>query len=386
MFLSVAAIAACAPAPLYVSPYSYDFRSNPELLERIEASPHGYFRFINIPFSEEVCRRFADLIHDAPQVNLHGDAHLEQYAVTDLGRGLTDFDDTSVGPAVIDLVRFGVSLELTARAHGWQTRAGEFYERFLEGYRAALMNPTLQAPAPTFAAEIQKEFQTDRAKYFRWVESIVKPIDDRSKKQMTDAMQPYVEGIRFEHPELTQDYFAPVMVGRLAMGIGSALDQKFLIRIQGQTADPLDDILLEAKEVRDLSGITCIQSYKQGNAFRVLVGQARIAYAPYPYLGYVRLEGKTFWIHSWVDNYREFQTAKSMADPEGLMEVVYDVGVQLGLGHPNKIAAPLDGLFRRALLEMLAGERDLLRKTSVEMADETEAAWKKFTLAVKGGS
>ena len=42
-----------------------------------------------------------------PTVTLHGDPHLEQYAVTDAGRGLTDFDDASKGPAILDLVRFG---------------------------------------------------------------------------------------------------------------------------------------------------------------------------------------------------------------------------------------------------------------------------------------
>jgi Ser/Thr protein kinase RdoA (MazF antagonist) len=42
-------------------------------------------------------------------VNLHGDAHLEQFAVTDASFGLIDFDDAVGGPAVIDLLRFGVS-------------------------------------------------------------------------------------------------------------------------------------------------------------------------------------------------------------------------------------------------------------------------------------
>ena len=386
MFLCVSLLVGCAgnsAVPLFVSPRSYDFRANPALLQRIEASPHGYFRFVNIPFSEEVCRRFADLIGHAPQVNLHGDAHLEQYAITDLGRGLTDFDDTSVGPAIIDLVRFGVSLELTARARKWESRAGELYDRFLDGYDAALANPTMVAPIPTLAEATQKQFSVDRAKYFTWLESIMKKIEPAIAEGLTRAMQPYVDGMRAEHPELSEAYFEPVAIGRLEMGIGSALDQKYLIRIQGPTENPLDDVVLEAKEVRDLSGISCIQASKEGNPFRVLVGQARIAYAPYPYLGYLRMEGRTFWIHSWVDNYRELQSPESFPDSDSLKEVVFDIGVQLGLGHPNKIAAPLDGMFRRALHSMLAEERARLREASVELADLIEAAWRRFKVAVR---
>ena len=40
------------PDPLYVDPASRDFSQNPELLERVLRSPHGYLRFINVPFSQ----------------------------------------------------------------------------------------------------------------------------------------------------------------------------------------------------------------------------------------------------------------------------------------------------------------------------------------------
>ena len=88
--------------------------------------------------AKRVCRRFSEVLSGTPSFNLHGDAHIEQYAVTDLGRGLTDFDDSSTGPAVIDLMRFGVSLDLTNRAHGWHDGAGELFDRFITGYRDAL--------------------------------------------------------------------------------------------------------------------------------------------------------------------------------------------------------------------------------------------------------
>ena len=36
--------------PLYIAPAERDFSENPSLLERILSGPHGYYRFINIPF------------------------------------------------------------------------------------------------------------------------------------------------------------------------------------------------------------------------------------------------------------------------------------------------------------------------------------------------
>ena len=105
-------------SPLFVEPSGYDFSENPKLLKRILSSPHGYFRFINIHFGQVVCTRYAEMLSRAPRLNLHGDAHIEQYAVTDLGRGLTDFDDSSSGPGLLDLLRFGVSLRLTLAANG----------------------------------------------------------------------------------------------------------------------------------------------------------------------------------------------------------------------------------------------------------------------------
>ena len=108
--------------PLTISPDSDELSQNPKLLERILEGPHGYFRFINTTFAEAVCIRFQKNLSGIPNVNLHGDAHLENYAITELGRGLTDFDDATIGPMVLDLVRFGVSIHLACRANGWEDK------------------------------------------------------------------------------------------------------------------------------------------------------------------------------------------------------------------------------------------------------------------------
>ena len=366
------------PKDLYVSPKSYDFDSNPQLLSRILKSPHGYFRFINQPFSEAVCRAVRTVLEQAPSVNLHGDAHLEQYAVTDLGRGLTDFDDAVIGPAPVDLLRFGVSLMLATRTRGWQAHDEILLSKFLAGYRDALQNPKTKAPEPAVAARIRKDFKADRSGYFEWVRSISGTMTDERQSALREALKPYVDNMLAESPNLKKGFFEVVDVRRLKLGIGSALDDKYLVRIQGPSSDAQDDLVLEVKEVRDLSGVSCISATPASDPFRILVGQSRIAYTPYRFLGYLRLDGKSFWIHAWVDNYRELKIGHSAQTPGELGEVAYDVGVQLGRGHPNQIAAPLDLQLRKALLTLLVKHEADFRRGVRSLAADVQDAWHRF--------
>ena len=367
--------------PLYVDPAEQDFSENPELLERILDSPHGYLRFINIPFSQEVCRRFGDSLDGVPHFNLHGDAHVEQYAVTDLGRGLTDFDDSSTGPAVIDLIRLAVSLRLASQMRGWDARADEILDRVIQGYREALEDPETIAPTPTVAERLTAGFEYDREKYFEWVDSIIEPVPPEEAAALTVALGPYVEVMVAESSDLEPRFFEVVSLGVLRLGIGSALDRKYLVRIRGHSDHQEDDLMLELKQVRDLTGIDCISVGPGTDPFRILVGQSRIAYQPYRLLGYVRFQGLTFWIHAWVDNYVEASIRETFQSPEELAEVAYDIGVQLGRGHPNQIASPLDLQLRREQLRLLERDEERIKATTKNLALEVTEAWQRFRTA-----
>jgi hypothetical protein len=388
MRLLAVLIAGCASGraaenPLSIAPADFDFSKNPKLLERIRSSPHGYFRFINLRFSEEVCRRFAAA--SLPAVNLHGDAHVEQYAVTDLGRGLTDFDDSSVGPFVVDLSRLSVSLRLLLRARGWRAEEARTLERFAEGYTAALEDPSIVAPEPRIVKTIASTFRFDRSAYLQWIDSMIDDHQAPDELALIPALAPYVAAMRAEHGALDAGFFDVLQVGHLTMGIGSALDLKYLVRLRGPSDDPTDDVVLEAKEVQDLSGVSCIRITTASDPFRILVGQSRIAYEPYEYLGYVRMDGRTFWIHSWVDNYRELDPS-AFEIPEDVVEVAYDIGVQLGRGHPKQIATPLDAQLRRAIGESFRVHRAQIDRDGAELTDLVEAAWTAFREGVRAGT
>ena len=93
-------------------------RAPAELIDRLRENPFTYFRFINRAWTMRVCEVFADA-PDVPIVRLHGDAHVEQFALTKDAWGLDDFDDSARGPAVVDLVRSLGSLDLATRQLGW---------------------------------------------------------------------------------------------------------------------------------------------------------------------------------------------------------------------------------------------------------------------------
>ncbi len=365
-------------ALLYVDPASYDFDANPRLVDKLRSSAHRYFRFINVPFSREVCRRFADEAAGAPSLNLHGDAHLEQYAVTDLGRGLTDFDDSSIGPAVIDLVRFGTSLHLACGEQDCGDDPAALLDELLRGYRAALADPAIEAPEPRLAAAKRQGFRHDHEGFYGFVDSTMEPVPEAERSELEAALEPYFQAMLEDDGDLDADFFTVERLGYLRMGVGSALDLKYLVRVRGASADPLDDVVLQVKQVRDLRGIPCIRTDPGADPLRVLRGHLRIARRPYRFLGYARFRGKNFWVHAWVENYSELEIEEAFSDPGEVAEIAYDVGVQLGHGHPIEAAAQLARQVRREQSRLVDRDAAKIQATSRELARLTVEAWERF--------
>jgi hypothetical protein len=369
---------------LRVTPDDYDFSRNRGLERRVRRSVYGYFRFINIPFSRRVCQRFRRCLKGMPTVNLHGDAHLENYVITDVGRGLSDFDDSSAGPAVIDLVRFGTSIALACDIRGWGKARRRVLDRFFSGYRQALEDPKTRGPEPACVARIRAAFDSDPAVFLRFAESLMSPMTKQERRDVDAGYQRYSKLIQREHAELTDSYLRQKRIGRIKVGFGSALDRKYLIRIEGPTPAATDDLILEAKEVRDLSAVDCVYARSSGGAFRILVGQARIAEVTDRFLAQVprpRRSGAdepTFWIHAWRPQYSELSVETSPGSAEELAEIAYDVGLQLGRGHTRKIAAPLDLQLRHAQLRSLRRFESEIRRFIEQMTKSVYDGWQHF--------
>jgi hypothetical protein len=305
------------------------------------------------------------------------DAHVEQYAVTELGRGLTDFDDSASGPATLDLVRFGVSIRLAAHQRGWTNRADALFAAFLRGYRKALTDPKAVAPEPAWARRVQATFDKNPSPVWLGPRPSWRFCLRRRRSSTTSARAMALEMLT-KNAQLPRTFFNLKKVGTLRIGIGSALAAKYLVRVEGPGPTDDDDVILEMKEVQDLQGVSCLRSLPGPS--RIMVGQARIAYQPFRLPGVLRFDGRTYWIHAWPLNYVEVDIARGPATPQELEEIVYDAGVQLGRGHPNESLKSEAARVRGALLKRLSEDR--LQRMVADLSNETVAAWDRFRSAV----
>ncbi len=343
----------------------------PELRGRLEKSPHDYLRGTNALFQRLLCERYGPALGTLPAVTLHGDAHIEQYSVTDRGRGLTDFDDSAVGSAFIDLVRFATSIRLAVEKRGWPG-AEEMIRAFLDGYAKALRRPDTVAIEPAVVARIRRGFDPNRMAQLARAEALMTPLPP--ERQPRPEELDHVASVLGAASNGSSSFFRVKNIGALGIGIGSAADEKYLMRIEGPTAAPEDDLMLEMKEVRPLPGIPCV--YGVRDAARVLLGQKVIAYEPFAVIGSLAAGDRHFWFHTWTDHYTELRIDRSFENPGELREVVYDAGVQLGRGHPRRLARGDAADLRKTLLRNLP--KAPLTTVSSELAGAVREAWKAF--------
>src|SRR5262245_24634080 len=350
-----------------------------ELIDRLRADPFTYFRFINRVWTERVCEAFADT-PDLPIVRLHGDAHVEQFALTKDAWGLDDFDDSARGPAVIDLVRYLGSIDLAARQRGWTRHRDALWARFLEGYRRGLSDPAYRAPEPEIVRRLRKQAPLTRAAYLAWGESLMQPMEPARLKSVVEGMIAFESFIRHERPELVPGYFAVVRAGWLRIGVGSAGTRKVLIRVQGPSADPEDDQLIEAKEVANLEGVTCLEPPEGPQAIRVVDGTRRLGRLKHDILavGPTQLipaaadraeHWLDWWVSSWDASYRavhlsDLRSAKELGD------IAFDSGVQLGAGKVSAV--------RGQALSSAAELEGRLRKETAAIVEELLSEWREF--------
>ena len=372
--LLLAAAARTAPDGLSVDPRDPRFVGRFDLVNRISASLHDYFRFVNSAFAAETCRLFADVVERMPEVNLHGDAHIEQYTVTNLGRGLSDFDDCTRGKAVIDLVRLGTSVLIAAREKGWSRDEKRFVDQFLRGYRDALKGDRLHMATPELATRAREAFRWDHARSLRQAHELIDqaPLPNDA---FADGVARFSELVAFGR-DLGPDHFKVKRVGALMMGVGSALDEKYLILFEGPSPAAEDDMIVEAKQIRELAGNPCVRT--DVGASRVLDGQRLISYEPFAYAAVVPHGGKYFWMHDWTDDYQEASITTQIRSPRDLRQIAYDVGVQMGRAHPKLPDGSQSKERRREVLRSFESIEGRMRMVMRQLAGATDAAWREF--------
>ena len=354
-----------ADDPLEVSTNWAAFERVPKLPRKIAKDPYAYFRFINPQFSTAVCTELGDFGGGAPVVPLHGDAHLEQYALTDIGRGLTDFDDMATGPAVIDLARMTTSLVLVARMRRFSEDAA--VDAFVGGYREGLAGR--DAPRPSVIAELKRMNKHDTKGFLDGAERMMLPVTEDptlDESEMRGTLGELERAMRANDRSIPPWFFEVKKLGPFHAGIGSSLDRKFLARLEGMTKNPLDDRVIELKFVGDRKLAPCVK--------RRLEHEPTDLRADIPLEVFDRFLVPTFvatseaWAQEWYPNF--FEVESETIGEAQLAEVARDAGALLAREHVRG-ASPQN-------LAIDAARQARLLASSKKLATRVERAWKKF--------
>lgn len=352
------------PDPLVLAYDPAFFGERARLLDRLRSSPFAYFRYLASPFAQASCESYADEFSRMPSANIHGDLHLEQYAVADDGFGLVDFDDATKGPPLLDWLRFTTSIWLASG--GDESSAEPAISRFVEGYRKGLSDPdgALAPKEPSAARRIREGFNTTPVEWLDQVTAMMQPLDEAGRQKMGRARQVYIAAMLRQNPDVAESFFAMKSGGALHLGIGSANETKFLVRVEGPTQAPDDDVIIEKKQMKHQKLGRCVTGDAR-DPTRVIDAQSKFSRSPQRFLGYVEIDGESFYVQAWRVHYTELRI-ENIQNKDELAELAFDIGMQLGRGHPFNPPKTEEGKLER---ERLA---EAIDKAAPELAEESE--------------
>lgn len=365
-------------AELDVDPKSFDFGAHPDLVVRISENPHAYFRFTQRLFARVICKKFEDRLATAPLVRLHGDPHVEQYAVSDLGRSLVDYDDASVGPQIIDLSRFATSALLAIRQLGGDAaQEAKSLGEFFKGYRDGLGGKPLPKQPPAFVAALTSRFGKERKSFLDFITHSLVPLEKDEDSFVRGQVKAYVDFVKGKEPKRATGFYEVKEVGKTTLGIGSALTRKFLVVIEGSSNGADDDVVMEVKQVADLSSVPCVKGIPAGAADARADEQRRAGSKNL--LVPVLLPDNRFWVNEWLSNYQEVKIKKlTQADVEALL---FEAGVMLGYEHLKQLP---DGKKQdKSKLLLNDSVEQEIKAIAGDLATKTVNGWERFKREVK---
>jgi hypothetical protein len=357
-----------------------------KLLQNLRSDPFVYFRFVNRPWARATCEELGAELAALPDVHLHGDAHVGQYAYTLTDHGLDDLDDSISGPAALDIVRFLGSVDLATRARGWTVHRETLVDEFFGGYRAALADRDYQPPVPSYVWRMRERLAAQPsggAAFLAWAESLMTPVENVDDRAVEEGRRRLAELIASQRPELPPFFLDPKRIGWLRMGVGSALTPKLLLRCEGLTRAAEDDILLEARELSDLREVSCVDTSQSERAARILEGYGRIGRISHDIVLVVpgppepNPDDREWWARSWEPSYRELRL-DDLASPEELAEIVHDAAAQLGTGHAWTPENDPGEALRAQKLEWLESMEPRMRAVAKQMVEDLLEAWETF--------
>jgi hypothetical protein len=349
------------------------------LLDKIGASAYRYFRAVAEPFKHRTCETFRDLRWRLPSGAVHGDAHLEQFVVTDDEFGLADFDNAGYGPAIVDLVRYASSLHLACREIEGGCDPEQAVIAYFSAYRAALDHP-VERKQPAIVARLRGRLGPEPDAWLQWADGLMQPLPPADEQRVRSEWFRFVALMRETAPERPERFYTIRRLGSVEIGLGSALERKMLIRIAGPSDDPLDDVILEARNHSLPEYRGCVWK-PTGGSLNVFMLTSLLAHPLPEVFGVLPNpqgdELPEIWIQSWDRGYREVSLSdiRSQADLDALAA---DAGTQLAGHFWQTSPEALRGYQRFTQLRAFELTEQRARGLARSLAGEIVAAWNRF--------
>ena len=269
---------------------------------------------------DRTCYEFRDLRWRLPSVAVHGDAHIEQFVVTDDSYGLSDFDRAGFGPSVVDLVGYTASLHLACREVPWPCDPAQAARAFFHAYREALDHPVARSQ-PAIVARLRATPPLDRHAWLEWAEQQMQPLPAADEQALRSEWFRFVALMRETSPERPEAFYRISRVGQVAIGIGSALEPKTLIRIAGPTDSADDDYILEARITALPDGRECVSRPANGGSLHVFMLTELLGHRLPEVFGFVpreeSAEQRELWIQSWDNGIAKSQCRPARSERPG---------------------------------------------------------------------
>jgi len=303
------------------------------LLDKIGASAYRYFRAVAEPSKHRTCEAFRDLRWRLPSGAVHGDAHLEQFVVTDEDFGLADFDNAGYGPAIVDLVRYAASLHLACREIEGGCDPEQAVTAYFNAYRTALDHP-VPRHEPAIVARLRARLGREPEAWLQWADGLMQPLAHAEEERVRREWFRFVALMRETTPARPESFYRIRRLGSIEIGLGSALERKMLIRIAGATDDSRDDLILEARTHSLPEYRGCVWR-PTGGSLNVFMLTSLLAHPLPKVFGVLPNPGgdelPEIWIQSWELGYRELSLS-DVRDQVDLNALATDAGTQLA-GH-----------------------------------------------------
>jgi len=268
-----------------------------------------------------------------PYVFLHGNPHIDNFAKTNQGEAMIDFDRSRVGPYAWDLVRFACSLSLRRSEEHDIFLAKTVIDHLKGGYIAGFENPYQTLVLPEVLPEIiPKESEVSTNAYLaanlKWAQKMRENPIFTSHPSVQSLVALYFKARR--EGEEAKRY----EIEEAGTAVGSFGKPRILVVLSDTDHPEKDLIFLEIKEVYQDPDTEFFFNPFIHHGLRMI--EASFLYAPdfEKGLGYLSWRNKQYWARQIPPFKTKFRGNLTDKQQEGL---AYLVGVQIGRAHRKSL-------------------------------------------------